>query len=217
MTSRFDRERVWLMAGQAAAWTNLTDETIPVAYTIAATAGPNGTITPAGNRWVAVGGSQTYTIKPDLGYMVEDVLVDGASVGRVTSYTFEDVEADATISVTFVPFVSAGVLPPLSPTTVATVSGGSVPVRFQIYDTGGTSMSTLTPVLHLAKLIGGAWGPEFAPTSTSTPKSAVTFRYDARARQYVYNLNTRVLGAGTYRLRIDLGYGGEIYAQIRVR
>jgi hypothetical protein len=204
------------MAGQAAAWTNLTDETIPVAYTISATAGAGGTITPAGNRWVAAGGSQKYTIKPDLGYMVEDVLVDGASVGRVTSYTFTGLDADATISASFVPFFSNGVLPPLSPTQVVLVRGASTPVKFQIFDAAGRSMSSLTPVLHLAKLTNGAWGPEFAPRSTSAPMAGTTFRYDARSKQYIYNLDTRVLTTGTYRLRIDLGFGGEMYARIRI-
>lgn len=217
LISRAYPERVWPMIGQAANWTNLTDETIPVAYTISATAGDGGTITPSGDLWVAAGGSQTFTIKPDLGYMVADVLVGGESVGRVTSYTFEDVQADTMISATFVPFVSAGVLPPLSPTKVTVVQKASTPVKFQIFYTDGTSISDLTPVLRLAKLTDGVWGPEFDPTSTSAPKAGIEFRYIARMQQYVYNLNTKVLKPGTYRLRIDLGYGGEIYAQIRVK
>ncbi len=215
MTSRFDHERVWLMAGQAAAWTNLTDETIPVAYTIAATAGPHGTITPAGDRWVAAGGSQTYTIQPDLGYMVEDVLVDGVSVGRVTSYTFTDLDADATIAATFTPFAYR-LVPPLSATRTTVVTGNSLPVKFQIYDAAGRSMTTLTPTLQLARWVGGAWGEEFDPTSTSAPKNSITFRYDRKSDQYIYNLNTRVLGRGTYLLHIYLDYGGEIFTQIRI-
>ena len=69
-------------------------------------------------------------------------------------------------------------------------------------------------MLHLAKLTDGVWGSEFDPTSTSAPKNGTVFRYDATAKQYVYNLNTKVLAAGTYRLRIDLGHGGELFAQI---
>jgi hypothetical protein len=218
LTSRLYPERAWLMVGQAANWSNLTDETIPVAYTISATAGAGGTITPSGDRWVAVGGSQTYTIKPDLGFMVADVLVNGASVGRVTSYAFTDVDADATISASFVPFVSAGVRSPLSPTKVTVVGGSSVPVRFQIYDTAGLSMSLLKPRLYLALWEDGVWGPEFPAASTSSPKrSSNVFRYDERTAQYTYNLNLKLLGPGVYLLRIDLGYGGEIFAQIQVK
>ena len=73
-------------------------------------------------------------------------------------------------------------------------------------------------MLYLARRTAGdAWGDEFAPTSTSAPKSGTAFRYDAKARQYIYNLNTRVLANGTYRLRIAVGGGGEIYARIQVR
>jgi hypothetical protein len=216
LTFRFDPERAWLMVGQAAAWTNLTDETAAVAYTIAATAGPGGTIDPSGDVWVAAGGSQTFTITPEPGYMVEDVLVDGQSVGRVTSYTFEDVTADATISATFTPFTYA-LLPPLNATDITVVKGGSLPVRFRVFDADGASIRDLTPTLQLAKLEGDVWGPEFDPTSSSAPKTSIEFRYNRGLDQYFYNLDTKVLGKGTYRLHVYLGYGGEFFAEIRVR
>ena len=50
---------------------------------------------------VNYGANQTFTITPDAGYHVADVLVDGASVGAVTSYTFTNVTADHTISASF--------------------------------------------------------------------------------------------------------------------
>ena len=215
--SRYDDLRDWPLIVQAALWSDLTDQNTAISYAITASAGAHGSITPNGQVDVAAGNNESYTIKPDLGYMVADVQVDGSSVGRVTSYTFKDVIAPHTISVTFVPFMSAGVLPPLSPTTVSLVSGGSAPIKFQIFDTNGVSMSTLTPVLHLSQLISGVWGPEFDPTSTSAPKSGTTFSYATTTQQYVYNLNTKVLASGTYRLRIDLGFGGEIDAQIQVK
>jgi hypothetical protein len=107
-------------------------------------------------------------------------------------------------------------LPPLSATETTVVKAGSLSVRFQIYDATGASMTDLKPVLRVAKWIDGEWGTEFDPTSTSAPKAGVTFRYDPVADLYVYNLNTKALGLGTYRLRILPGYGGEIYAQIQV-
>ena len=70
-------------------------------YTITATAGPGGKIEPSGTVTVPYGGSQTFTITPDLGYEIEDVLVDGDSVGRDSTYTFRDVTADHTIHATF--------------------------------------------------------------------------------------------------------------------
>ena len=44
---------------------------------------------------------QTFTITPDAGYVVDDVKVDGVSVGAVTSRTFANVQADHTISASF--------------------------------------------------------------------------------------------------------------------
>ena len=70
-------------------------------YTIKASAGTNGTISPAGWCSVAENGSQTFTFTPDKGYSVAKVLVDGKSVGAVKSYTFKDVTKDHTIEVIF--------------------------------------------------------------------------------------------------------------------
>ena len=71
------------------------------AYTIEATAGDNGSISPSGKTAVVSGEDVTFVITPDSGYRVADVLVDGKSVGAVRSYTFENVKANHTISVTF--------------------------------------------------------------------------------------------------------------------
>ena len=70
-------------------------------YTITASAGTGGSISPPGAVSVAYGGSQTCTITPNTGYTISDVKVDGISVGGVTTYTFSNVQADHTISATF--------------------------------------------------------------------------------------------------------------------
>lgn len=70
-------------------------------YTIKASAGANGTISPAGWCSVVENGNQTFTFTPDKGYTVAKVLVDGKSVGAVKSYTFKDVTKDHTIEVIF--------------------------------------------------------------------------------------------------------------------
>ena len=70
-------------------------------YTITASAGANGTISPAGAVTVNYGADQTFTITPSTGYHVADVLVDGVSVGAVTSYTFTNVTANHTIAASF--------------------------------------------------------------------------------------------------------------------
>ena len=70
-------------------------------YTISASAGNGGTISPVGTSNLVSGGNQTYTIAPATGYHVSDVFVDGASVGAVTSYTFSNVTANHTIFAAF--------------------------------------------------------------------------------------------------------------------
>ena len=70
-------------------------------YTIQATAGAGGSISPSGNVSVREGRDQTFTITPDQGYAVSDVKIDGESVGVVTSYSFENVRKARTIAVSF--------------------------------------------------------------------------------------------------------------------
>ena len=70
-------------------------------YTIKATAGVNGSISPTGNVSVREGRDQTFTITPDKGYAVSNVKIDGKSIGAVRSYTFENVRKTHTIEVIF--------------------------------------------------------------------------------------------------------------------
>lgn len=73
----------------------------PTTYTITASAGQGGSITPSGAVSVDKGGSQTFTIKPSDNYEIADVKVDGQSVGKKTEYTFENVTKAHTIAATF--------------------------------------------------------------------------------------------------------------------
>ena len=69
---------------------------------ITATADEHGKIAPAaGTITVPKGESKTFTITPDSGYHIKDVLVDGKSVGAVSTYTFENVVDNHTIHATF--------------------------------------------------------------------------------------------------------------------
>ncbi|MBW1915207.1 MAG: hypothetical protein JRI86_09745, partial [Deltaproteobacteria bacterium] len=70
--------------------------------TITASAGANGAISPSGSVAVTCNQDQTFLINPDSNYAVEDVLVDGASVGSVRSYTFSPTLSNHTIEVSFV-------------------------------------------------------------------------------------------------------------------
>ncbi|MCL2436137.1 MAG: T9SS type A sorting domain-containing protein [Lentimicrobiaceae bacterium] len=75
----------------------------PFAYMITATVNdPDfGSIDPAGETLIEEGGSITYTITPYETYKIYDVWVNGASQGEITTYTFENVQSEGTISVEF--------------------------------------------------------------------------------------------------------------------
>ena len=73
----------------------------PLTFVITVTAGEHGSVTP-GTGSVGWGSTPEYAITPDEGYMVADVLVDGSSVGAVTSYRFSAVTAAHTIAANFV-------------------------------------------------------------------------------------------------------------------
>ena len=70
-------------------------------YTITASAGPGGSITPSGEVTVSIGETQGFTIAPDAGYNILDVVVDGVPQGSIDSYTFTSVAEDHTIAASF--------------------------------------------------------------------------------------------------------------------
>ena len=69
--------------------------------TITSSAATNGTISPSGSVSVPIGDSQTFSISPDSGYLISDVLVDGLSMGGIDSHTFTNVTGDHTINAVF--------------------------------------------------------------------------------------------------------------------
>ena len=102
------------------------------AYTLTPSAGLHGSISPATPQTVNAGASLEFTITPDAGYRVADVLVDGTSVGAVTSYRFPNVAASHTIAASFVAKTKPVLGTPTNPKSVKksrafTVSGSVKP------------------------------------------------------------------------------------------
>jgi predicted ester cyclase len=109
-------------------------------YSITASAGDGGTISPSGTVVVSRGASQTFAIIPADGYRVSDVVVDGASRGPATSYTFSDVSADHSISASFVPE------PVVYTITASAEAGGTIFLSGEVRVSGGGSRSfIITP------------------------------------------------------------------------
>lgn len=75
---------------------------VGTSYAIAATAGVNGTISPAGTTHYVEGASVTYTMTPRTNYEINELKVDGIAVTNPQlTYTFENITTDHTIAVTF--------------------------------------------------------------------------------------------------------------------
>lgn len=85
----------------AIAVTFARDISPPSQYPVSAAAGAGGTISPAGTVSVAAGGSQQFLFTPGNGFEVADVVVNGQSVGKLAQYTFTNVQAAGSITVTF--------------------------------------------------------------------------------------------------------------------
>ena len=107
-------------------------------YTISASAGSNGAISPSGSVTVNSATSQAFAITPASGSQVTSVLVDGASVGAVISYTFSSVAANHTISATF---TTKSRHRRRWGSTGSVSSSGSVAVS-----SGGSQASTISPI-----------------------------------------------------------------------
>jgi hypothetical protein len=144
---------------------NLTfanQETKAVVYTITASSGANGTITPSGAVSVNSGSSQTFIIMPNYGYHVSSITVDGNSVAISSTYTFNNVTAGHTISATFDPTIIGGEYTATGFTSGSvwsqqSWSGGSGQANFidsskYFQDDGNVSANSIPSGLRLLKL-----------------------------------------------------------------
>ncbi|HAT68594.1 MAG TPA: hypothetical protein DCS20_03165 [Candidatus Yonathbacteria bacterium] len=112
-------------------------------YTITSTAGTNGTISPLGATVLLQGASQTYTIAPTSGYVVDTLIVDSVSIATSTSHTFTAVTANHTIDVTF------SLIPPppgtFAITATAGANGSITPSGVTIVTQGNNQSYAITP------------------------------------------------------------------------
>ncbi len=96
-----------------------------------------------------------------------------------------------------------GFLPPISPDGSSVFQlGRTVPVKLRLADIAGAAVPDVVARLFLTKISDGVLGTEESPTSTSDPDAGNVFRYDGSSGQYAFNLGTRQLSSGTWRLRI---------------
>jgi hypothetical protein len=154
-----------LGSGRLNAWASLEAlmEDQGNSYTITVTSGPHGSISPSGTVNVPEGGNQTFAIQAEAGFVVEEVWVDGNSIGAVSSHTFNQVMQDHTLHATFT----------TAPQIILTASaseGGAISPSGQVSVTQGLNQTfVLSP--HPGYVVGNLWIDEQA----QGPLSSYTF------------------------------------------
>jgi hypothetical protein len=170
--------------GASSAWSACLNVNIDVQkHTISASAGLNGSISPSGSVTVDNGADQSFSINPNQNYRVADVVVNGSSIGAVTSYTFNNVVGDHSVVASFV----MGNQPP--------VSKAGVDQTVRVFDTvqlDGSSSSDVD-----GDSLTYNWSFVSKPSGSNTPLSNT----NAMKPTFVVDL------AGTYTLQLVVNDG----------
>jgi hypothetical protein len=193
------------------------------------------TLAPVGDKTVFLGGTLTFTASgadadlpaQGLTYSLTGAVPSGAAIDPATGafswtpnasqvgavYAFGvrvtdglGLSADAPVSVG-VAYTWSGFLAPINPNGGSVFRlGRTIPVKFKL--TGASAgVTDAVARLFVAKISDEVVGTEEAAESTSAATSGNLFRYDAGEGQYIFNLSTAGLTAGTYQLRVDTGDG----------
>jgi hypothetical protein len=160
----------------------------PKTYTIAASAGTGGSISPSGDVVVNCGTNQTFTIAADTGYQIAAVSVDGNPVGAVTSYPFTNVTAARTISATFTPIDYT--------LTVNITGNGTVAKSPNLATYHYGDVVTLTPTADPGWTFD-SFDKSVPVTITGNTVVAATFT------QNHYTLGITIVGSGTVAKSLD--------------
>ncbi|HOD77836.1 MAG TPA: fibronectin type III domain-containing protein [Syntrophorhabdus sp.] len=166
-------------------------------YTITASAGTGGTISPAGTVTVSRNASRSFTITPSTGYSIDRVIVDGSSVGAVSTYTFSNVTANHTISAsfkadttTYTITASAGTGGTISPAGTVTVSRNASR-SFTITPSTGYSIDR---VIVDGSSVGAVSTYTF---SNVTANHTISASFKADTTKYTLTINRSGSGTGT--------------------
>jgi LPXTG-motif cell wall-anchored protein len=148
----FDSEGHLIIVDRQAQQLYVLQQTI--SHTITASAGANGSISPSGAVTVPDGNNQLFTITPNQNYHVTNVLVDGSSVGAVTSYTFTNVITDHTISASF----AINTVPTHTITASAGANGSVTPSGAITVNHNATKFFTVTHDSGYVTVMSGTCG-----------------------------------------------------------
>ena len=181
-----------------------------ICYFVTASTPANGQITPAGTLPLASGSSQTFSIVPDTGYQISDVLIDGVSIGAVSQYTLSHLSGCHTIAANFTPAAAGYSI------TSGTRGSGSISPSGTVSVAPGTNQSfTITPAAHCqicdVEVDNASIGPVSSytfPSVTANHTITATFashdrlhiRSTAQGRGSIRPSGTVSVAAGTSRV-----------------
>ena len=189
--------------------------TIPT-FTITASAGTGGSISPSGNVIVSYGDNQTFTVTANSGYQITSVLMDGTPA--TAPYTFVNVAEDHTITATFElvptptptptptpsPSPTPTPTPTLTPTSTqisisvdasSTAVGSAVSVNGRLSGSNGNSLQDKSVTLSYVVTDSTSWVPIGSGTTNSAGE---------------YNIQWVNTASGTFTLKIEWN-GDEEY------
>jgi PKD domain len=103
----------------------------------------------------------------------------------------------------------SGILQPINLTgpRSAFKLGSTIPVKLRVLDCDGTTpvpgLTSLAVSLQKVQVGGDPDGLDLEPTSTASPTTGTTMRWDADAGQYIYNLATKGLALSDYQVKVS--------------
>jgi len=182
--------------------TGFTDSTITTglytitapSFTITASAGSGGSISPSGSVGVTQGSNQSFSITPNTGFNVSSVTVDGANQGAITSYTFSNVQANHTISAAFQQ-QSSGEGP--FGGTAAAIPGT---VQAENYDTGGQGVAY--NVTSINGTDNGYRSDGVDLEACSDTGGGVDLGWESPGQWFKYTVNVATAGTYTVSFRV---------------
>jgi hypothetical protein len=146
-----------------------------------------------------------------------------ASAGTYTitvDVTDDDAGTDSEITSHKVNNIPTSVQQPINTTGVRSAFklGSTVPVKIGVTGCDDQVVGSLAPTVSVVKLDAAGGGTEMEPTSTASPTTGTTMRFDSAGSQYIYNLGTKSLSAGDWKVKIiDASFGAPVEATFSLK
>jgi hypothetical protein len=92
-----------------------------------------------------------------------------------------------------------------------------VPVKFQLKDASGNFVTNAVANISVSKILSTSLGTVVEPETALSASTGTQFRYSTDDNQYIFNLSTKSLSAGTWQIRITLDDGSLRIVQISLK